>query len=101
MGALSLRLPDALERQLTQEASLSGVPRSQLIREALEALLVQRRRERAEAALVAAAQALAADPAAQQEALEMAAAFLLAENEGLAAAEGRSSDAASGMPWWR
>ena len=35
MGALSLRLPDALERQLAQEASLSGVPRSQLIREAL------------------------------------------------------------------
>ena len=101
MGALSLRLPDALERQLTQEASLSGVPRSQLIREALEALLDQRRRERAEAALVAAAQALAADLAAQQEALTVAAEFLPAENEGLTVAEGIGADAASGMPWWR
>ena len=101
MGALSLRLPDGLERQLAQEASLSGVPRSQLIREALEALLDQRRRERAEAALVAAAQALAADPAAQQEALAVAAEFLPAENEGLAVAEGIGADAASGMPWWR
>ena len=47
MGALSLRLPDDLERKLSQEASLSGQPRSQLIREALEALLLHRERARA------------------------------------------------------
>ena len=65
MGALSLRLPEDLERQLSSEAQLSGQPRSQLIREALEALLKQRQRQRTEAALVAAAQALALDPSAR------------------------------------
>ncbi|MBC1262439.1 ribbon-helix-helix protein, CopG family [Synechococcus sp. BSF8S] len=39
MGADSLRLPEDLERMLRQDASLSGQPRSQLIREALEQAL--------------------------------------------------------------
>ena len=59
MGAVSLRLPDDLERQLAEEARFSGQPRSRLIREALETLLSQRREARAAAALRMAAQALA------------------------------------------
>jgi predicted DNA-binding protein len=43
MGAVSIRLPDHLEQQLNEEARSSGQPRSQLLREALEALLAQRR----------------------------------------------------------
>jgi predicted DNA-binding protein len=39
MSAISLRLPDHLEQQLNEEARLSGKPRSQLLREALETLL--------------------------------------------------------------
>jgi metal-responsive CopG/Arc/MetJ family transcriptional regulator len=39
MSAISLRLPDHLEQQLNEEARLSGKPRSQLMREALETLL--------------------------------------------------------------
>ena len=89
MGTISLRLPDELEGKLAQEASLSGQPRSQLIREALEVLLALRERQRNEAALVAAAAALACDNEARQEALAVAEEFLAVENEAL---EGH---------WWR
>ena len=104
MGALSLRLPEDLERQLSREAELCGQPRSQLIREALEALLVQRQRQRAEAALVAAAQALAANPAARTEALAVAADFLAAEDEalqGAVAGEPTEDEDGQNAPWWR
>jgi predicted transcriptional regulator len=89
MGAISLRLPHELESKLAQEAHLSSQPRSQLIREALEALLALRERQRNEAALAAAATALAADADACQEALAVADEFLAVENEAL---EGS---------WWR
>jgi predicted transcriptional regulator len=86
MGAISLRLSHELESKLAQEAHLSGQPRSQLIREALEALLALRERE---AALAAAATALASDVDACQEARAVAQEFLEIENEAL---EGS---------WWR
>ena len=100
MGAVSLRLPDKLEQQLKEEAQLSGQPRSQLMREALETLLSQRREERAQAALRLAAVALASDADASAEARELAADFLLAENEALAGAEA-PTNATSAEPWWR
>jgi metal-responsive CopG/Arc/MetJ family transcriptional regulator len=83
MGAISLRLPHELEDKLAEEVSLSGQPRSQLIREALEVLLAQRERQRNEAALAAAAAALASDNEARQEALTVAEEFLAVENEAL------------------
>ena len=83
MGAISLRLPHELEDKLAQEVSLSGQPRSQLIREALEVLLAQRERQRNEAALAAAAAALACDNEARQEARVVAEEFLAVENEAL------------------
>lgn len=89
MGAISLRLTDELETKLALEAHLSGQPRSQLIREALEALLALRERQRNEVALASAATALAADTDACQEALAVAEEFLAVENESL---EGH---------WWR
>ena len=104
MGAVSLRLPDDLERKLSQEATLSGQPRSQLIREALEDLLSRRERERVVVAMVAAAKALAADPDARAEAVAVAANFLPAENEALALAAGRTAgnggDDAQDERWW-
>jgi predicted transcriptional regulator len=60
MGAVSLRPPDDQESRLSEEARLSGQGRSQLIREALEALLLHRREEGAQAALRQAAQAFVA-----------------------------------------
>ncbi|NDG75806.1 MAG: ribbon-helix-helix protein, CopG family [Synechococcaceae bacterium WB8_1B_136] len=104
MAALSLRLSDELERKLSQEANLSGQPRSQLIREALETLLAQRERQRAEVALITAARVLADDPAARQEALAVSADFLAAENEALArveAAEVHTAGEAQEAAWWR
>lgn len=99
MGEVSLRLPAHLEQQLNEEARRSGQPRSQLLREALENLLHQRREERALAALKLAAVALASDAGACAEAREIAADFLLAENEALAGAEAPAS-ATSAEPWW-
>ena len=104
MGALSLRLSDDLERKLSQEASLSGQPRSQLIREALEALLSRRERERAEAALVAAATALATNAEAREETLAIAADFLASDHEALALGESgaplNEGDRTAAL-WWR
>jgi predicted transcriptional regulator len=104
MAALSIRLSDDLEQKLSREASLSGQPRSQLIREALETLLATRQRQRSEAALTAAARALAQDPAASQEALAIAADLLPAENEALArveASEVEASEIGDKQNWWR
>jgi metal-responsive CopG/Arc/MetJ family transcriptional regulator len=89
MAALSIRLPVELERKLMEEVTRTGQPRSQFIREALETLLAQRQRERLDAQLRDAVTALASDPQARQEALELADDFLAAENEAL---EGH---------WWR
>lgn len=50
VSAVSLRRPDHLKQQLNEVARLSDQPRSQLLREALETLLCQRRQERAQAA---------------------------------------------------
>jgi hypothetical protein len=70
------------------------------MREALETLLSQRRAERAQAALRLAAVALASDAGACAEAQEIAADFLVAENEALAEADAPAS-ATSAEPWWR
>jgi len=104
MSAISLRLPDHLEQQLSEEARLSGQPRSQLLREALETLLSLRREARAQTALRLAAVALASDAEACAEAREMAADFLMAENEALAGAEvpaNATTTATPTEPWWR
>lgn len=103
-GAISLRLPEQLERKLGLEARLSGQQRSQVIREALEDLLSRRERERSVAELVAAAEALVADPEAIEESLALAHAFALAESEALAQAEGCPSGTGhddGATPWWR
>jgi len=89
MSAISIRLPDDLDQKLADEVRRTGQPRSQRIREALEALLDQRQRERLAAQLRDAATVLASNPEARQEALELAEDFLAAENEAL---EGH---------WWR
>lgn len=118
MGAISLRLPEPLERRLLEEARLCGQPRSELLREALEELLARRQRQRFEAELVAAARALACDAGARSESLAVSAEFLEAEQEALGRAEGGASsgasDAGAGGPsdatadafadpgvWWR
>jgi hypothetical protein len=74
------------------------------MREALENLLSQRREGRAQASLRQAAGALARDAGACAEVREMAADFLMAENEALAGAEATATattTTTSAEPWWR
>lgn len=105
MAAFSLRLPESLERRLSEEARHCGQPRSELIREALEELLRRREQERFLAGLVAAAEALASDTSARAESLDVAADFLPADSEALALAEVAVSqghpEQPTSQPWWR
>lgn len=100
MGAVSLGHPDDLKAKLSQEARLSGQGRSQMMCGALEALLSRRQDERAQAALRAAARALANDPGACDVALMVTDDFLSAENEALAGAE-ESDREGEAEHWWR
>ena len=70
----------------------------------METLLSQRREARAQAALRLASEALASDADACAEAREMAADFLITENEALAGAEAPATTTmtmTSAEPWWR
>jgi len=95
MGAISLRLPEEMERKLATEAELAGRPRSEVIREALTRYLAQRERERFMAELVAEAKAGYSDPNLRREALEIAEEGVVLSNEALDLAEGRRP----GEPW--
>jgi metal-responsive CopG/Arc/MetJ family transcriptional regulator len=95
MGAISLRLPDALERQLAREAELAGRSRSELIRDALAQFVAQQERERFLAQYVAEARAAYRNPEIRREALELAEDFLPAENAAADLADGRQP----GEPW--
>ena len=72
MTAISVRLPEDIETRLAEEARLEGRPRSEVAREAIAEYLERREKERFMAEMVAAARALAADPAARRESLEIA-----------------------------
>jgi len=72
MSTLSLRLPDDFGARVDEEARLSGKTRSEVARQATAEFLERREKERFMAEMVAAARALAADPTARREALELA-----------------------------
>jgi metal-responsive CopG/Arc/MetJ family transcriptional regulator len=55
-SALTISLPEDLSAELDAEASRAGVPRSELVRDALKALLFQRRYQALRASMVAHAQ---------------------------------------------
>ncbi len=100
MSAISLRLPDDFDSRLEEEARLEGKTRSDIARQAIAEYLERREKERFMAEMVAAARALAADPAARHEALEMANDLA---DEGLDAVI--TSEIAAGInpdeKWWR
>ncbi|NOV30935.1 ribbon-helix-helix protein, CopG family [Methylomonas sp. ZR1] len=75
MPAISLRLPDDVEANLKAEAQLEGKSQSEIARLAITEYLARRKRERFMAEMVAAARALANDPQARAEALQIAADF--------------------------
>ena len=82
MGTLNLRLDDELERQLAREAERDERTRSELAREAIEAFLSQRQRQRFLDEIARAARERGAG-----EALEMAEEGLATDNEALALGE--------------
>lgn len=105
MGTISLRLPDNLDHELVREGRLTGRSRSEVVRDALIQYLAQQEHERFTAQVVAAARALAADPEARAEMLQLSDDFLSVENEALDVAEGRRPGEPSaeeqGERWWR
>lgn len=100
MTALSLRLPEDIDARLNHEARAEGKTRSEIARLAIAEFLERREKERFMSEMVAAAQALAADPATRREALEMANDLA---DEGLDAII--ASEIAAGIDpdekWWR
>lgn len=100
MSALSLRLPDDFDARLEQEARLQGKTRSEIARQAIAEFLERREKERFMAEMVAAAQALAADPVTRREALGMANDLV---DEGLDAiiVSEISAGINSDEKWWR
>lgn len=100
MTAISLRLPDEIETRLSEEARLEGCPRSEVARAAIVEYLDRREKERFMAEMVAAAQALANDPEARREALEMADDLAGEHLDAIIAAE-RAAGIDPGEKWWR
>ena len=105
MGAISLRLPDDLERKLATEADLAGRPRSEVIRDALAQFIAQRERARFMAELAAEARVGYGDPQLRREALDMAEEAVALGNQALDLAEGRQPGAPwpeeVGETWWK
>lgn len=95
MSTLSIRLPDALDRQLQEEARLADKTRSELVRDIVAEYLNRQERTRFMAELAEEARRAYADPDICREALEMAEDFLPLDNEALDLAEGRKP----GDPW--
>ena len=86
MGTLNLRLDDELEQRLAREAEREERTRSELAREAIEAFLAHRQRQRFLEQIARAARERGAD-----EALAAANEALAADNEALAMIESRAA----------
>ncbi|MFZ5594817.1 MAG: ribbon-helix-helix protein, CopG family [Pseudomonadota bacterium] len=97
MTAISVRLPDDLETQLTHEAKLEGKPRAEVARAAIADYLARKERERFMAEMVAEARAAYANEAIQQESREIAEDFLPLENETL----DKVTAGETGEKWWK
>ena len=83
MPALSLRLPESLEARLDREASLEGLPRSEIVRDAIEEFLARRERNRLVGSYVQESRVLYGDSVGQAEALALAEEALPLDNEAL------------------
>jgi metal-responsive CopG/Arc/MetJ family transcriptional regulator len=95
MSTLTLRLPDSMDRQLSELAARKHLNRSELARTALEQYLHEQERERLIAEMEAAFRILATNSEARAESIAIAEEFLPLENEALDIAEGRKP----GEPW--
>ena len=97
MAAISIRLPEDLEHQLTEQAEREGKARSEVAREAISDYLAHKERERFMAEMVSEARAAYSDETIRQETREIAEDFLPFENQAL-------DQDTSGEPaekWWK
>jgi len=105
MPALSLRLPEELDRRLGDEARLEELPRSEVVRIAIVDYLERRERERFMAELVGEARTAYADETIRRTALEMAEEGMALSNEALDISEGRKADVSNSAnpteKWWK
>lgn len=93
MATVSLRIPDALDKQLEEEASRENKSRSELVRDAVTDYLTRKEKARFLEDFVAEARAGYANDAIRQDAQAVADDFLLVENEAL--------DLPIDDPWWK
>jgi predicted transcriptional regulator len=100
VAALSLRLADDIDQRLAQEAEAEGRSRSEVARAAIVEYLDRRERERFMAEMVAAARALAGDPLASQESLEIANDLADEGLDAITEAE-RAAGIDPAEKWWR
>lgn len=101
MDTLSIRLPERISRLLDLEARQAKRPRSDLARQAIVDYLERLERERALAGMVAAARAIAADPEAIRESLELADDLAALDDALLDAAQASEPNAANANKWWK
>jgi predicted transcriptional regulator len=105
MPALSLRLPEELDRRLGDEARLEELPRSEVVRIAIIDYLARRERERFMAELVAEAHTGYSDDSIRRTALELAEEGMSTSNEALEISEGRKVGAGNTAnpteKWWK
>lgn len=87
MATLNMRLDDELDRRLAREAELEDQTRSELARQAIEAYLSRRERERFQSEI-----ARAARDRGDGEALALAEEALVTGNESLTIAEGVAAE---------
>jgi predicted transcriptional regulator len=97
MSAISLRLPDDIERRLEAESNASGVTRSDLARTAITEFLQRRERERFMQQLLTEAKTAYADPAARAAAQEWGD-LVFADD---VSHWGADEEAGAGGVWWR
>ena len=93
MTTVSLRIPDALDKQLEEEASRENKSRSELVRDAVTDYLARKEKERFMEGFVAEARAGYANADISQDARTIADDFLPVENETL--------DSSTDEKWWK
>lgn len=105
MPALSLRLPEDLDKRLEIESRLEQQPRSEVVRIAIIDYLARRERERFMAELVAEARTAYADESIRRESMEISEEGMTTSNEALDIAEGRTPGdpwpGEKGERWWK
>ena len=101
MGAMSLRLPDELDEQLTREAEAEGRPKSEVARRALAEWLAEQDKKRLVAQMAAELKTIYSDPAYLKEMRQIQQDFD-SDDSGLASIE--AQERAQGIDpdeqWW-